>query len=771
MLQQGRFFPNSSFVLCISGLLLLLLFRVVVAANISLGSKLTVSGNDLWLSSNGDFAFGFYNRSDQPNQFSVGIRFNSKSISVDKQTVVWVAGADATVGNNSYFQLTRNGDLVLFDCSKEFPVWSITRSQWNVTSAVLRDDGNFVLLNDNKDIVWQSFDTPSNTLLPGQKLSALKSLRAESTDPLSSYYSLHLNDRGQLQLKWESSVNYWNNGSPSGHKNLTAVLTSNGTLQLQDQYSKPVWSVFGEDHDDSVKFRFLRLDADGNLRLYSWVEASQSWRSVWQAVENQCNVFATCGDRGICVFNASGSHDCKCPFKSTSGSASKCLLPYQQECKSGPTLDTYEHNSLYGMYPANRSTFQSSLEKCKLACLLDAQCTAVTFSKSGRAQCQMMKTQYVSGYSDPSVDSVSFVKKCPFSDPLAVNPGSPPLNSRPSSPLKQSFRLSVPCLIGAVSATIVVVILIQLGVGIFLYRRRKSITRKVALALTGHNSKGLIMLSSCEIKELSQDFKYQMGAKMFKGKQPDNQWVAIKKLDATICERKFRCLVSKIGNIHHKNLVKLEGYCCELRHRYLVYEFAKYGSVKNYMEDSKLCKKLTWIKRVDICLSVARALCYLHTQCREFINHGNLKWENVVLDENFEAKVTEFGLGIFLDETSTYSLSAEKDVEDFGKMLLILVSGCQEVEGYSQQAYEELMEGKAETVVDKRIDGGVDPEELERVLRITFWCLQTDERMRPSMGEVVKVLEGTLSVDPAPPPFACRRTVEEEESSESGFEA
>ncbi|KAK2653228.1 hypothetical protein Ddye_013084 [Dipteronia dyeriana] len=767
MLQQERFFLNSSFVLCISGFLLL--FRVVVA-NISLGSKLTVLGNDLWLSSNGDFALGFFGRSDlPPNQFSVGIRFNSKSVSVDKQTVVWVAGADATVGNNSYFQLTCNGDLVLFDCSKEFTVWSITRSQWNVTSAVLHDDGNFVLLNDIKDIVWQSFDTPSNALLPGQKLSSLKSLRAASTNPLSSYYSLYMNDRGQLQLKWESSVNYWNNGSPSGHKNLTAVLLSNGTLQLQDQNSKPVWSVFGEDHDDSVKFRFLRLDADGNLRLYSWVEASLSWRSVWQAVENQCNVFATCGDRGICILNASGSRDCNCPFKSTSGSTSKCLLPYQHECKSGPTLVIYEHTSLYGMYPVNHSTFQSSLEKCKLACLLDAQCTAVTFRNSGRAQCRMMKTQYVSGYSDPSVDSVSFVKKCPYSDPLAVDPGSPPLNSRPPLPLKQSYRLSVPCLIGAASATVAVVILIHLGIGIFLYGRRKSNRRKGALALTGHNSKGLIMLSSCEIKELSQDFKYQMGAKTFKGKQPDNQWVAIKKLDATICERKFRCSVSKIGNIHHKNLVKLEGYCCESRHRYLVYEFAKNGSVKKYMEDSKLCKKLTWRKRVDICLSVARALCYLHTQCREFVNHGNLKWENVVLDENFEAKVTEFGLGIFLGE----GLSAEKDVEDFGKMLLILVTGCQEVDGVvSQQAYKELMEGKAgSVVVDERIDGGVDPEELERVLRITFWCLQKDERMRPSMGEVVKVLEGTLSVDPAPPPFARRRTVEEEESTESGSEA
>ncbi|KAH7557289.1 hypothetical protein ACOSQ2_027144 [Xanthoceras sorbifolium] len=748
MLQHERLFLNSSFLLCIYGLLL---FRAVFA-NISLGSKLTVVENDLWVSSNGVFALGFFNRSDQPNQFSVGIRFNSKSIPVDKQTVVWVAGADATVGNNSYFQLRQNGELVLFDCSKEITVWTIKTSKLNVTSAVLLDDGNFVLLNDKKDIIWQSFDTPSNTLLPGQKFSAFKTLRAESTNPLSSYYSLYMNALGQLQLDWESSVNYWNNGSPS-RTNLTAVLTSNGTLQLLDQNSKSVWSVFGEDHDDSVNFRFLRLDVDGNLRLYSWVEVSQSWRSVWQAVENQCYVFATCGERGICVLNASGFHDCRCLFKPTSSSTSNCLLPYQQECRSSPTLVAYEHTSLYGMYPANDSSLESSLEKCKLSCLHDAQCTAVTFRNSGHAQCQMMKTRYVSGYSDPSVGSISFVKKCPYSDPLAADPGFP-MNSQPSSPLKQSYRICGPCLIGAASGTIVVFILIQLGIGFSLIRRRKAIRRKATFAFTGQNSKGLIMLSFCEIKELSQDFKYQMGPQMFKGIQPDNQSVAIKELNATIDERKFRSSVSKIGNIHHKNLVKLEGYCCELRHRYLVYEFAKNGSVSKYIEDSKLCKKLTWRKRVDICLCVARALCYLHTECREFVNHGNLKCENVLLDEKFEAKVTEFGLTSFLCEASAYSLSAEKDVEDFGKMMLILVSGCQEVEGVSQRAYKEWMEGQAERVVDKRIDGGMDKEELERVLRIAFWCLQMDQRMRPSMGEVVKVLEGTLTVDPSPPPFA-----------------
>jgi hypothetical protein len=105
-------------------------------------------------------------------------------------------------------------------------------------------------------------------------------------------------------------------------------------------------------------------------------------------------------------------------------------------------------------------------------------------------------------------------------------------------------------------------------------------------------------------------------------------------------------------------------------------------------------------------------------------------------------------------------------VEDFGKMVLILITGRPEVQDAWEWIYEEWIQRRLEGVVDKRLDAGVDLKELERLLRIAFWCLQTNEHMRPSMGEVVKVLEGTLTVDPPPPPFSHR--LSEEESLESG---
>lgn len=746
-----------------------LLFSVV-ASEIPLGSKLCVWKNDFWVSSNGDFSLGFFNHSDQPNLYSVGIRFNSDSIPPDKQAVVWVAGAEFTVSNHSYFQLTPQGALVLYDSFNGGVVWSSSTFDRSVSSAILRDDGNFVLLNQNEELVWQSFDFPSNTLLPGQNLSAHQTLRAASGSSVSSYYSLFLNDSGQLQLKWESSVIYWENGSPSNGK-LKARLNSNGFFQLLDERSTPVWSAIAEDHNDDVRFRLLRLDVDGNLRMYSWDETSRSWRSVWQAVENQCDVFATCGNHGICTF-ANSSRVCKCPFRSRAAASLKCLAPYEHGCDAKVGMMTYQHTSLYGIYPPNDSVTITSLDQCQSLCLKDPLCTAVTYLNDGTARCRVKTTQYITGYFDPSLTSISYVKIC--LDPLAVLPSNPPsanplLASLPSSVDNRSNKIPVHFLTAAVFSSVCVFFVLQIVVGLWLYKRRViSIRRQASSAFSGSSSAGLVRWTYAEIKELTGNFKHQLGPHSYKAMLKNSQPVVVKLLESPLEGRKFRATVSMVGSIYHKHLVKLEGYCCDPGHRYLVYEFVKNGSLEACLKNPKLCKRLTWRKRTAICLGVAKAISYLHTECREFISHGNLTLGNVSLDENLEAKVSEFGLGKLNIEASAGERAAEKDVGDFGKLILALITGHKgNSEDLCEWSYNKWISGYGWRVVDKRIEGEIDFEELERALRIAYWCLQADERMRPSMGEVVTVLEGTLSVDPPPPPFACQRDLHEEGLVES----
>lgn len=744
MPRQGRVTFNTSFLLYIY---LRLLLYSVIGSGIPLGSKLSVEEGNYWTSSNGDFAIGFFNSS---NLYSVGIRFVSSTIPESKQMVVWVAGGDLRVGNRSYLQFTEKGELILYNSAAETVAWTTETGNASVVSAVLRDDGNLVLLNREKDIIWQSFDTPSDTLLPGQNLSVHQTLRPHSTNSVSSYYSLFMAASGRLLLRWETSVIYWSSGSfESAHR---AMLKEDGTLQLLDQSSKPIWSIFGKDHNDSdVKFRFLRLDSDGNLRLYSWQDASKSWIYGWQAFENQCDIFATCSLQGICLFDASGSPFCKCPFAYSGQSNAKCLVPYQDSCESGFSMITYEHTSLYGIYPPNETIVKTSLRQCKILCQEDPSCSAATFINNGSAGCRIIKTRYISGQSNPTLGYVSFVKSC--SDPIAVPIPKP--SSEKDIP-KASRRFCFPCLMGIAAGTVIVFVIIQFGVMLLILRRRKRATKKAALlTYVDPSTSGCIMLSYPEIRELTENFKHQIGPKVFKGMLPDNRPVAIKMISTSIDERKFRTAVSKIGSIYHKNLLKLAGFCSDSDRRFLVYEFARNGSLRSCLEDPKVSKRLTWKKRIGISLAVARAVFYLHTGCREFVSHGNLKCENVLLDDNLEAKVSEYTLQFNIQEMSCIGGMAEADVRDFGKILVKLITGSlQDSDSAStcEWAYQMWAAAQTESVVDKRMEGGVNSDELERALRIAFWCLQEDERMRPSMGEVVKVLEGTLPVD-TPPPF------------------
>ncbi|KAD3068323.1 hypothetical protein R6Q59_017704 [Mikania micrantha] len=733
--------------------LLVVVLLPIGFSQIPLGSKLSVEEKNHWVSPNGDFAIGFFNHL---NEYGIGIRISSGLIPFEKQPIVWVVGGDLRVGEKSYFELTKTGELVLFDSTRGVTVWASKTTNSSVDYAVLQDDGNLVILNKNKDTVWQSFDTPSDTLLPGQNLSSNQLLRAASRNAISSYYSLRIGPVGDLELKWENDVVYWRSASFPTRSAIRAVLASDGAFQLFDDMSSLIWSVFSNDHGEpDVKFRFLRLDVDGNLRLHSWSKNSTSWALVWQAVENQCDVFATCGLTGICAFNGSGSVVCKCPFSPSSLSSSKCLLPYQQTCESGSSMVKLEHTSLYAIYPPNETVIsQVSSTQCQNLCQEDHLCTAATFMNDGTANCKTKRTQYASGQSGLPVMSVSFVKIC--TDPLAAIPNL--TKSKPESPSQNTSKqdhlsVCVSCMIGVGGGTIIVFVVIHLGLmGFWIYRKRYNLMTPDYSTYNkdGPNPSGFIALSYSEMKDITDNFKHRIGSNTFKGILPDNQPVLVKDYSTVkVNLRKFRGGILKLGSIHHRNLVRLEAYCCESSYRFLVYEFLQNGSLAKCLEDPVMVKRLTWGKRLDLCLAVARAVSYLHMGCREFVGHGSLSCKNIVLDENLEAKVTEYGLTSFLGDNAEGEGGAG-DIRDFGYVVLAVLSG--DPNCGCEWAYEKWVGGNAVEIVDKLIECGVDSDELERVSRIMFWCLQSDERMRPTIGEIVNVLEGSMAVDPPPPP-------------------
>ncbi|KAL2487755.1 G-type lectin S-receptor-like serine/threonine-protein kinase SD3-1 [Forsythia ovata] len=731
-----------------------------------------VSGFDRnanWVSENGVFAFGFWEKDgDDVDGFVVGIRYNLGDKAANFP--VWTVGEGLRVAKNSTFRLAMDGKLVLINNPNGIIVWSSNTSSLGVQKASLLDNGNLVLLGNKDEVIWESFSSPTNTLLPGQSLHYPLSLRGPSMRSISSYYSLVIRQSGELELVWEHNVTYWRSHFSSSAIVKEARFDSVGMLGLYDDGNKVVWSVSSKDFGDpSGTLRHLRIDQDGNLRIYSWDSVSSTWKVGWQALEDQCNVFGSCGLYSVCGYNSTGPV-CDClsldslqwrigaSAVDTGGSGCKKMVDLGN-CKMHTSMFVMNQTVLYGLYPPHDVDMLLSEEACKEYCSSDTTCIAATSANDGSGLCTIKRTSFISGYRTPFVRSVSFLKVC--SVPLAVAASGADLHSNAQSVALSSGGLnaeggSVKKFIGAivliVLLTVSVLLSIQMSMFWFIYHRRKvkaqtRIPFGKDAQMNPHYSV-LIRLSFEEIKELTNSFASPLGRSVFRGILPNKIPVVAKVLnDVVASEKDFRVAVSTLGGTHHRNLVSVKGFCFEPRQKILLYEYVPNGSLDKWLFNSEheqqeqICHK-----RLDIALGVAHALSYLHSECQQCIPHGNLSLENVLLDENLVPKVTDFGLqGLLIKKGASSSESpSERDIYMLGQMFVQIVTCKNEVAGHNvQQILDQVYQ-------EQKFMESDSLKMMERIVRIAFWCMQSKPFLRPSIGEVVKVLEGTLSVDRPP---------------------
>uniref|UniRef100_A0A5B7CAY4 Receptor-like serine/threonine-protein kinase n=1 Tax=Davidia involucrata TaxID=16924 RepID=A0A5B7CAY4_DAVIN len=728
-----------------------------------------------WMSENGVFAFGFLEKDgDDVDGFVVGVRYNlgNKAANVP----VWTVGGNLRVSMNSTFRLSMDGRLVLFENPSGLIVWSSNTSSLGVQKASLLNTGNLVLLGIGDKVLWESFNNPTNTLLPGQTLHFPQNLRAPSTKSISSYYNLVIQQSGQLALVWEHNVTYWRS-----HLSLFAVVKearfdSNGVLGLYDDTKKALWSVSSEDFEDpSVVLRHLRIDPDGNLRIYSWDSVLHSWRVGWQAVEDQCNVFGSCGLYGLCGYNSTGPV-CDClysdsldwgtsaPAMDSGGSGCKKMVDLGN-CKMRTSMFVMKQTVLYGLYPPQDVDMILSEGACKKYCSNDTTCIAATSKNDGSGLCTIKKTSFISGYWSPSVSATSFLKVCLVPQAVAAREANTHGNAESISLPSGRFIAregNSKKFIGAIAliilVTVSVILTMEMFVFWFIYRRRKikaqtRIPFGKDARMNPHYSV-LIRLSFDEIKELTTNFANQIGPSVFKGVLPNRTPVIAKVLnDVVVSEKDFRVAISTLGGMHHRNLVPLKGFCFETNHKILLYEYVPKGSLDKWLFDAKQDQNEgNWQQRLDIALGVARALAYLHSECQQCIAHGNLKLENVLLDEKLVPKVTDFGLQSFLQKEAASSSESpsERDIYMLGEMLLQIVTCRRDIPGDNLQNIINKLNEEQKFEVTEEWKG------IERMVRIALWCRQNQPFSRPSMREVVKVLEGTLSVDRPPSAVAFR---------------
>ncbi|VFQ80781.1 unnamed protein product [Cuscuta campestris] len=259
---------------------------------------------------------------------------------------------------------------------------------------------------------------------------------------------------------------------------------------------------------------------------------------------------------------------------------------------------------------------------------------------------------------------------------------------------------------------------------------------------------------------------------VYKAVMTNGEVIAVKKLKSGgggNIENSFTAELSTLGNINHRNIVKLYGYCYRHDSSLLLYEYMENGSLGEILHGNKENCILSWNDRYKIALGAAEGLCYLHHDCKPQIIHRDIKSNNILLDEMLEAHVGDFGLAKLIDMPYSKSMSSvagsygyiapeyaytlkvteKSDIYSFGVVLLELVTGGSPVQHIDQGGdlvtwvRRSVREGASiSCVFDKRLDCllGRTTEEMSLVLKIALFCTNISPLNRPTMRQVVAML-------------------------------
>ncbi|CAJ1971754.1 unnamed protein product [Sphenostylis stenocarpa] len=287
-----------------------------------------------------------------------------------------------------------------------------------------------------------------------------------------------------------------------------------------------------------------------------------------------------------------------------------------------------------------------------------------------------------------------------------------------------------------------------------------------------------IRYSYKEIKKMVRGFNEKLGeggyGSVYKGKMRSGSYAAIKMLGKSKGNgHDFISEVATIGRIHHQNVVQLIGFCVEGSKRALVYEFMSNGSLDKIIFSKDRSVDLSYEKIYNISIGVARGIAYLHHGCEMQILHFDIKPHNILLDDNFVPKVSDFGLAkLYPGDNSIVTVTAARgtigymapelfykniggisyksDVYSFGMLLMEMASRRKnlnaQVEHSSQIYFPEWVYDHLRK--DRDIDMEDITEEEKKIVKkmmiVALWCIQMKPNDRPSMNKVVEMLEGDI---------------------------
>ncbi|KAK4387938.1 G-type lectin S-receptor-like serine/threonine-protein kinase [Sesamum angolense] len=757
-----------------------LIFQAISGATDTIEAGKSIRDGETIVSSGGKFELGFFSPGNSRNRY-VGMWF--KNITV--MTVVWVANRDLPLTDNSgVLKLIQPGILVLLNVTNG-TVWSsnASRAVENPVAQLL-ESGNLVVRGGNdhdgqENFLWQSFDYPTDTYLPGMSLgwnfvtgkeTYLSSWKSND-DPGTGEFSFHLDPTGypQMVLRRGSAVQSrngpWNGirfpGPPNPREDPTYRLTF--AMDEEKVYYR----------SDSIDRSFISrytINQSGVSQRWTWVDRTRGWVIYFSTPTDICDTYKLCGSYGSCNVGSSPSCQCLDRFvpKDPDGWvradwSDGCIRRMNLSCQGDVFLKYSGIKLPDARHSWNNATM--TLDECRQECLRNCSCTAYT-------QLDIKKGSGCLIWYDELIDIRTLTQD-----------GQVMYIRMAASEADSGGKKRVVLIASLVSVMGVAL----LGLSLFL-RIRRIRRNDPKMSKLGKNDKcnekhpDLPFFNLSVILKATNHFSEsnKLGG-VDLGVLEEGQEIAVKRLSKEsrqgLDELKTELIF--IAKLQHRNLVKVLGCCIQ-------------GD-----ENQTKSRLLDWPKRFHIINGIARGLLYLHQDSRLRIIHRDLKASNILLDAEMNPKISDFGLarsfggnqteaqtlrvvgthGYMSPEYAVDGLfSIKSDVFSFGVLVLEIVSGKRN-RGFSHDdhslnllghAWKLYKEGRSLELVDASLDHKIYSPEVVRSIQVGLLCVQQNPEDRPIMSSVVLMLGNEGEIPQAKQPgFFTERDVLAAQSSTS----
>ncbi|KAK9059789.1 hypothetical protein SSX86_020493 [Deinandra increscens subsp. villosa] len=751
-----------------------------------------IKDGDSLVSEGGMFEMGFFSPGKSKNRY-MGIWY--KNISYG--TIVWVANRETPITDKSgVLKLGRHGNLVILSSGNPM-VWSSNLSNVSVSGGSnsnnpvgvvvkLLDSGNLVVWN-NQNLIWQSFDYPGDTFLPGMKLGkdfvtglqrSLTSWKSPD-DPATGEFSYIIDTNGYPQtFGWHGEViasrfGPWNGLGFSGfpleienHVYITEFVVNE--KEIYHKYEL-ISSVFTR----------VVLKSDGKGQSLQWIPRIKDWIVYADALVDTCDRFSLCGPYGMCSNNKHPPCTCMHGFEPrnqeewrASDWVSGCIRKRRLKCGDG---DVFTKMTRVKLPDTRRSWYNASmtLRECETICKRNCSCTgyANLDIRNGGSGCLLWFNELLD-IRDYDVEQDIYIRIAASELEGHVD-SQVPIQFQPSENNTYSGASNF-----IRSAT-------------YLCNDNRYMLDENSGSLHMEPFNDIPYFSLLEVARATCNFsasnKIGEGGfgPVYKGVLEDGREIAVKRLSETSEQGldEFKNEVICIAKLQHRNLVKLLGYCIHQNELILIYEYMSNNSLDYFLFDETRSLMLDWPQRFNIIQGIARGILYLHQDSRLQIIHRDLKASNILLNSDMNPKISDFGLarnfvgqdttaktkkvvGTYGYISSEYAVhgrfSIKSDVFSYGVLVMEIISGNKNKEFSHGDHRDNLLghawrlhrEGRAVELVSRSLHASCVSSEVLRSIHVALLCVQHLAEDRPTMLSVVLMLasEGALP-QPKQPAF------------------